>query len=224
MWSEDDLDIIASGPTVPDAGTFADCLTVVRRYGIAGQLPAPVMARLEAGAAGRIPETPKAGEAAFASTKNIVVGRNLDALTAARQKAETLGYQSLVLSSRVQGETRHVAAMHAAIAREVRQSGHPLSPPACILSGGGDHRDNDRLWQRGGATRNSPWQRPWTSTAVPTRSSSAVAPTAPTALPMPPGPLPMAPRSAGPKPAGSIPAGIWTPMTPTRSLNGLKIF
>ena len=132
----DDLDIIASGPTVPDDSTFADCLAVIRRYDIAGRLPAAVRAHIDAGAAGRIDETPKAGEAAFAAVQNIVVGRNLDALAAAREKAEALGYRTVVLSSQIQGETRHVAAVHAAIAREVRQSGHPLPPPACILSGG----------------------------------------------------------------------------------------
>ncbi len=132
----DDLDIIASGPTVPDAGTFADCLSIVRRYGIETRLPATVRRYIETGAAGHHCETPKAGDPVFKAAHNIVVGRNLDALTAARDKAATLGYRPLVLSSQIQGETRQVAGVHAAIAREVCQSGQPIPPPACILSGG----------------------------------------------------------------------------------------
>jgi glycerate 2-kinase len=66
----------------------------------------------------------------------VIVGRNLQALEAASLQAMALGYRPLILSSAIEGETREVARVHAGIAKEVLASGHPIRPPACILSGG----------------------------------------------------------------------------------------
>lgn len=132
----DRLDTIASGPTHPDTTTFAQCLALVERYQLATQLPAAVCRHLEAGAAGALPETPKPGDPCFAHTRTGVVGSNLLAIEAAQEEARALGYQALVLSSRIAGETREVAGVHAAIAQEVCATGRPLAPPACIISGG----------------------------------------------------------------------------------------
>lgn len=132
----DDLDVIASGPTVADTSSFADCVAVVDRYGIRDRLPGPVWTHLSEGAAGRREETPTGEEGVFHRTRNVLIGTNRDALEAASRKAESLGYRTLVLSSMIEGETRHVAAVHTAIAREIRKSGHPIPAPACVLSGG----------------------------------------------------------------------------------------
>ncbi len=132
----DDLDVIASGPTVGDSSSFSDCLAVVQRYGIRDRLPGAVWVHLTEGAAGRRKETPTVDEDLFRNTHNLLIGTNMDALLAASRASEELGYRTLILSSMVEGETRHVAAVHAAIAREIRKSGHPISAPACILSGG----------------------------------------------------------------------------------------
>ena len=66
----------------------------------------------------------------------MVVAGNYQAITAARDRAESLGYNPLILSARIQGETRHVARVHAAMAQEIRNSGNPIAPPACLISGG----------------------------------------------------------------------------------------
>lgn len=132
----DPLDVIASGPTVPDSTTFGDCLEIVRRYDLAGRLPGSVLRRIEAGAAGRIAETPKEGERVFEHVQNEIVGSNLASVLAAARRAESLGYRPLVLSTRIEGETREAARVHAAIFREVRATGLPIAPPACVLSGG----------------------------------------------------------------------------------------
>lgn len=132
----DNLDVIASGMTVPDASTFADCLAIIDRFGIADQLPAKVMDRFRAGAAGEIEETPKAGDPMFDKTYNRIIGSNSEAISAARAKAGELGYNTLVLSSMIEGETSQVAAVHGAIAREIVKSGNPIPTPACVLSGG----------------------------------------------------------------------------------------
>jgi hydroxypyruvate reductase len=132
----DSLDVIASGPTVPDTSTFADCLEILRKYQLFDTVPMAIRRHLEAGVSGAVPETPKPGDAVFARSQTVIIGRNLQALQAASHKAAALGYQPLILSSAIEGETRQVAKVHAGIAKEVLASGHPLTAPACILSGG----------------------------------------------------------------------------------------
>jgi len=132
----DELDVIASGPTVPDTSTFAQALDIVRRYEIASKLPAAVMDHLRSGAAGQMPETPKPGLPAFAAAFTTVIGSNIQALKSARETAVRLGYHSLVLSSMIEGETRDAARFHMAVAAEIAKSGLPLPPPACLISGG----------------------------------------------------------------------------------------
>jgi len=130
------LDVIASGPTVPDESTYEQCLDVLRRYGIEEQVPRPVRERLEAGAAGKLPETPKPDDPAFRATQNVIVGSNIIAVRAAAEEARALGFNTMILSSFVAGETKEVARVHAAIAREICSSGNPLARPACVISGG----------------------------------------------------------------------------------------
>jgi hydroxypyruvate reductase len=132
----DPLDAIASGPTVPDPTTYEDCLRILARYEVEATVPGPVLRHLEAGARGEVPETPKPGDTAFERTRTVVVGNNARAVEAAREKAQELGYHTLVLSSVMEGETRDVARVHAAIAKEILTSGNPVPRPACILSGG----------------------------------------------------------------------------------------
>jgi len=132
----DDLDSIASGPTVPDRSTFDDCLKILNRYDLVARVPENVLAILKQGAAGVIAETPKEGDPAFEKTQNVIIGSNALAVSAARDKAGELGYTSLVLSTLIEGETREVAKVHAAVAKEIRLSGNPVSPPACVISGG----------------------------------------------------------------------------------------
>lgn len=132
----DDLDAIASGPTVPDPTTFQQARDVLFRYGIWEGVPELVRARLEAGAAGRIRETPKPGDTCFEKSHWEIVGSNLQALEAASEQAGKMGYRTLILGSGIEGETREVARALAAVAKEVVRSGNPVCPPACLLGGG----------------------------------------------------------------------------------------
>ena len=132
----DDLDAIASGPTVPDSTTFPQAEQVLRRYGIWDQVPKSVRVYIEKGVKGEKAETPKPGDLSFQRDTWELVGTNLQALKAAKKEAERLGYQTIILSGMMEGETREVAKAHAAIAKEVLSSGNPIAPPACVLSGG----------------------------------------------------------------------------------------
>jgi hydroxypyruvate reductase len=132
----DKLDVIGSGPTAPDSSTFETALGVLDRYGLRVKVPKRVRERLEAGAMGDIAETPKPGDGAFERVENVIVGSNRGSLDAAERKAKELGYRTMILASTIEGETRDVARMHAAIAREMVTTGRPLRAPACVISGG----------------------------------------------------------------------------------------
>ena len=84
---------------------------------------------------GKKEETRKEGDPAFQKVYNLIVGNNFLAIKAARKAAQDLGYRPLILSSLVEGETREVAKVHAAIAKEVLLSGNPLLPPRASSPG-----------------------------------------------------------------------------------------
>ncbi len=132
----DNLDVIASGPTVPDSSTFETCRQVIRKYGLADKLPESVNRHLNAGFDGRGEETPKDTDALFQNTRTLIIGSNYEAVTAAGKTAARLGYEPLILTSLIEGESVPIAKAHGAIAREVLKSGNPIAAPACILSGG----------------------------------------------------------------------------------------
>jgi len=132
----DRLDAIASGLTVPDPTTYSTALSHVESYGIAAQLPKQVMRILTAGAEGLLEETPKPGDPVFRPVENVLVGTNYQALLAAENAAEALGYNVAIVTSQLVGEARTAAGFVAAVAAEVRLHETPLRPPACLLFGG----------------------------------------------------------------------------------------
>jgi len=126
----DDLSIIASGPTVPDPSTYADALAILARYHI--EPPPAVLAHLQSGAAGRIGETPKPGDAAFARASTEIVATPMKSLEAAAALARQQGYEVEILGDAIEGEAREVAAEHARLAQAAKAAGRRLA----IISGG----------------------------------------------------------------------------------------
>jgi glycerate 2-kinase len=133
---DDPLDTIASGPTAPDSSTFQDAVEVLHRYGLWDIADDSIRYRLEAGVRGEIGETPKPGNELFRRVFNVIVGSNLTAAKAAVERSTALGYNALLLSTRVEGEARHVGTVYAGIAREIAASGHPVPRPAAVVIGG----------------------------------------------------------------------------------------
>jgi glycerate 2-kinase len=126
----DDLSVIASGPTVPDASRFADARAVLEKYGIAA--PEAVRRYLKAAA----DETPKPGDARLAHARAVLIARPQDALLAAANVAWRAGVTPLILGDAIEGEAREVGRVMAGIAVSVRGHGRPIAPPAVLLSGG----------------------------------------------------------------------------------------
>ena len=131
----DKMDVIASGPFVPDSSTFGEVRRILEKYRLE-KIPPSIASRLKKGAAGEIPDTPKQGDPVFNRIHNFIVGSNILALRAAARQAQREGYGVLILSSMVEGETREVARVHSAVAKEVLSTGEPLPAPACVISGG----------------------------------------------------------------------------------------
>ena len=126
----DDPSVIGSGPTVPDATTCADALAILARYGIA--VPAAIEAALRSGAL----ETPKPGDARFEGHAVRMIATPQQSLEAAAAAARAAGITPHILSDEIEGESREVGKVHAALARAVAQRGQPFARPCVILSGG----------------------------------------------------------------------------------------
>ena len=132
----DPLDVVASGPTVPDETTFADAWAVLERRGILESVPLSVRDHLRRGLERRVEETPKPGDPLFARVSNITVGNNRLAAEAAVSRAKELGLQGLLLTTHLEGEAREAGRVLAALGREVVQNADPIPAPACLVLGG----------------------------------------------------------------------------------------
>lgn len=126
----DDLSSIASGVTTPDPSTYADALMVLEKYAI--DAPRVILDVLRAAP----DETPKPGDTRFANVENVLIATPQMSLEAAAAVAIKAGYTPMILSDRIEGESRDVAQAQAAFARQVAAHGHSLKAPAVLLSGG----------------------------------------------------------------------------------------
>ncbi len=132
----DDLSSIASGPTAPDDTSYQDALDILSSYDLTDQVPPDVLTHLRKGAEGQLEETPASQDPLFDKVFYRFIGSNQIALDAAAGKARELGYQPLILTHGACGEAREIAKYFAAIAKQLVSSEQPITPPACILSGG----------------------------------------------------------------------------------------
>ncbi len=126
----DDPAIIASGPTVADASTFADAAAVLKKYGITE--PASVVAHL----ARAEHETPKPGDPRLVNTQTITIATPQMSLEAAAQVARDAGITPMILGDAIEGEAREVGRVMAGIARQVALHGQPAPAPVVLLSAG----------------------------------------------------------------------------------------
>jgi glycerate 2-kinase len=129
----DDLSAIGSGPTVPDGSTFRDALGILDRYGGRASYPEAVVARLGRGAAGDLPETPKAGDRRLARSTASVIGGSRTAVEGARAEAIARGYTVHVIETPVLGEARVAGRGLVETALQLRDS---HTGPLCILAAG----------------------------------------------------------------------------------------
>jgi len=130
------LDVIASGPTVPDRSTWAEAWEIVVRFKLEDTLPPAVHARLRAGLAGTAPETPKPQDPAFDRSYATVLADNRTAALAAQERAMDLGFGARIVTTYLQGEAKEVAKVAVGLAQEAQAHANPVTPPACLVLGG----------------------------------------------------------------------------------------
>jgi len=126
----DDLSVIASGPTVPDSTTFAEARAILAKYGITS--PAAVIEHLERGR----DETPKPGDPRLANAETVMIATPQMSLEAAAEIARAAGVTPLILGDAIEGEAREVGKVMAGIARQAALRGQPARPPCVLISGG----------------------------------------------------------------------------------------
>jgi glycerate-2-kinase len=126
----DSLDVIASGPTSPDASSFPDAMRAIEKYRLKDKLPASVVARIAQGVKQQLPETPKPSSTIFQRVENRIIASNRIALDAAFHQARQLGLNPEIVASRLQGEARDAAQWLA------RQALAKKGKSLCLISGG----------------------------------------------------------------------------------------
>ncbi len=133
----DPLDVIASGPTVPDPSTFGDAWEVLDRHGVVDEVPPSIAGHLSAGLHGVAPDTPKPGDPLFGRVHNVVVGSNRLAARAAAAEAERLGFATTLLTTFLEGEAREVGKVVAGLVKGLASGEMTrLARPGCLIAGG----------------------------------------------------------------------------------------
>jgi hydroxypyruvate reductase len=127
----DDLSIIASGPTVPDASTFEDVIAILEKYQKTDECPETILHHFQNGRSKSLNETPKPGDSMFQRTNNLLIGSNRIALNAAVDKASQLGYNPVIIQSDLKGEASEQASAFVNIILD-----YEGTKPACLLMGG----------------------------------------------------------------------------------------
>jgi glycerate 2-kinase len=128
----DDLSVIGSGPTVPDPSTWHDALAVIERRGGRATYPRGVIALLERGVAGALPDTPKPADPRLSRSHAMVIGGRQTALAGARGAARALGYDVHIVDEPIIGEARCAGRARAAALAHLPR----FERPTCILSAG----------------------------------------------------------------------------------------
>lgn len=130
----DEPSAIASGPTCADPSTYQAALAILKRFNVTA--PKSVTAHLEAGAAGKISETPKPNDPVFANAKQVVIATAHQSLQAAASFFKEQHITPVVLGDTVTGEASEVAKVYAALVKEIRQYHQPFRAPIALISGG----------------------------------------------------------------------------------------
>ena len=132
----DDLATIGSGPTVPDPTTFQEAKTILEHYQILSSVPESIRKHLEHGIHGHLPETWKSRRQHSPRNQSITLANNRTAIDGMAKEAKRLGLHPYILDSPLQGEAKDLGTILGAMAKDIREFGNPVRPPACLIAGG----------------------------------------------------------------------------------------
>jgi len=132
----DRLDVIASGPTVPDNSTYPDARNVLQTYGLWDKVDETIRKRINLGVRGHIPDTPKIGDVAFRNSITELIGNNRSATNIVTRVGQELGFKVMVLTNHMEGEAREVGRFVGAGALQIERFNEPISSPCVVVLGG----------------------------------------------------------------------------------------
>jgi glycerate-2-kinase len=132
----DDLGTIGSGPTVPDPTTFQEAKTILKLYHIWGRIPERVRNHLDQGIRGHIPETWKSRTRHSSRSRSMILANNQTAIAGMAKEAKRLGLCPYILEAPLKGEAKDLGTILSAMAKDIRDFGNPVRPPACLIAGG----------------------------------------------------------------------------------------
>eukprot|EP00934_Nitzschia_sp_Nitz4_P002421 Nitzschia sp. Nitz4//scaffold40_size135432//111029//112459//NITZ4_003264-RA/size135432-processed-gene-0.180-mRNA-1//-1//CDS//3329551279//2416//frame0 len=137
----DPLDLIASGPTVPDSSCWKDAWELVERFQLGDKLSEPVMTLLKQGADGYLDDSPTSVHHVFETAQTVLIGNNQLAVDAAARRAQALGYTPIVIGTRVEGEAKEIPNVYTAMAMHLQEStgrAFSFAPtlPVALIAGG----------------------------------------------------------------------------------------
>lgn len=131
-----ELSFVASGPTAPDPTTYQDAYRIIEFYELLDKVPKNVLNIIKDGMLGKIPETPKASSSIFSKVKNYLIASPYDLTRSVKLKAEELGFNSYLLTNRIEGESSEVAKALSSIALDIKNGLSSLVKPAAIIIAG----------------------------------------------------------------------------------------
>ena len=130
------LDVIASGPTVPDQTSFTDVAGIFDQYQIWETIPASISSLINEGLQGLVADTPKQGADCFDRVQNVLIADNAMACHASREACQSGGVEARVMTTYLNGEAREVGKVLSSFAQQIRHTGEPFASPCCLIFGG----------------------------------------------------------------------------------------
>jgi len=132
----DQISMIASGPTSIDDTTYTDAWGIIHKYDIKNEIPESIISHLIKGMRGEAQETVKSGDEVMRNVTNNIIGSLTTAITSAEKAAKELGYNTIILSTKLIGEAREVGKVFGSILNNMVESDYLLKKPACVIAGG----------------------------------------------------------------------------------------
>lgn len=102
----DNLDSIASGPTVPDKSTFKDALEIIKKYDLLGKIPSSVKEYLERGLIDQNLENPKPNDDCFTNINNYLIGSVTSAVQEIKPFLNEKRFEVKYFSNEILGEAK----------------------------------------------------------------------------------------------------------------------
>ncbi len=132
----DQISMIASGPTAMDETTYTDAWGIIHKYNIENEIPKSITKHLMKGMQGDVQETIKFNDEVMNKITNTIIGSLATAITSAEKTAREIGFNTVILSTKLIGEAREVGKVFGSILSNMVETDYLIRKPACAIAGG----------------------------------------------------------------------------------------